>query len=110
VPTAVQVPIVATGTDREIVEFILEDHIPSMQEEMATESGGCDYALQEMRPVDLSDAMQSKRRLAQPGPVDEARPHTGLNTTVATNRRRMNTDVAQKGRMVRAHSVSNVLC
>ncbi len=105
-PPALQVPIVATGTDREIVEFILEDWIPSQQEkEMATVSAGsgCDRALDEMRPVDLSDAVQSKRRLAQPGAVDKARPRTGLNATVPTNRRRMNTDVAQKGRMVLEH-------
>ena len=103
-PPALQVPIVATGTDREIVEFILEDWIPS-QQEMATESAGsgCDRALDEMRPVDLSDALSTKRRLTQPGAVDKARPRTGLNATVPTNRRRMNTDVAQKGRMVLEH-------
>ena len=96
----------ATGTDREIVEYILEEWIPSQEAPAATEStestkSACDYALQEMRPVDLSDALSTKRRLAAPGGrVDKARPRTGLNAAVPTNRRRMNTDVAQKGRMV----------
>ena len=95
----------ATGTDREIVEYILEEWIPSQEAPAATEStestkSACDYALQEMRPVDLSDALSTKRRLAPPTQVDRARPRTGLNAAVPTNRRRMNTDVAQKGRMV----------